>query len=68
MTSESGALLEIRNLKKHFRVGGGMFGAMTGKKDPAYWQVFEYACHETNYGLSNILSVARNLEKRGDSK
>ena len=33
MTSESGALLEIRNLKKHFRVGGGMFGSMTGKKE-----------------------------------
>jgi len=48
-------------------VGSWTF-AMTGKKDPAYWQVFEYACHETNYGLSNILSVARNLEKRGDSK
>ena len=33
MTSESGALLEIRNLKKHFQVGGGMFGSMTGKKE-----------------------------------
>ena len=33
MTSESGALLEIRNLKKHFPVGGGMFGSMTGKKE-----------------------------------
>ena len=33
MTSESGALLEIRNLKKHFRVGGGMFGSMMGKKE-----------------------------------
>ena len=32
MTSESGALLEIRNLKKHFPVGGGMFGGM-GKKE-----------------------------------
>ena len=33
MTSESGALLEIRNLKKHFPVGGGMFGSMMGKKE-----------------------------------
>lgn len=33
MTSESGALLEIRNLKKHFPVGGGMFGTMTRKKE-----------------------------------
>ena len=37
--------------------------AMTGKRDPAYWSVFEYACHETNYGLNNILSVTRNLGK-----
>jgi hypothetical protein len=26
-------------------------------------QVFEYACHEGNYGLSNILSAARAEEK-----
>ena len=32
MTSENGALLEIRNLKKHFQVGGGMFGSLAGKK------------------------------------
>ena len=36
---------------------------MTGKRDPTYWQIFEYACHEANYGLSNILSIQRNLEK-----
>ena len=37
--------------------------AVTGKRDPDYWQVFEYACHEGNYGMRNILSAARNLEK-----
>ena len=37
--------------------------AVTGKRDPDYWQVFEYACHEGNYGMTNILSAARNLEK-----
>jgi hypothetical protein len=26
-------------------------------------QVFEYACHEGNYGLRNILSAARAEEK-----
>ena len=36
---------------------------MTGKRDPTYWQIFEYACHEANYGLSNILSIQRNLEQ-----
>ena len=38
--------------------------AITGKRDPDYWQVFEYACHEGNYGMTNILSAARNLEKQ----
>ena len=27
--------------------------------------VFEYACHEGNYGLRNILSAARTQEKAG---
>ena len=26
--------------------------------------IYEFACHEGNYGLLNILSVARNLEKQ----
>jgi len=37
--------------------------AVTGKKDPNYWQIFEYACHEGNYGMSNMLSGARAEEK-----
>ena len=36
---------------------------VNGKQDPDYWQVFEYACHEGNYTMTNILSAARNLEK-----
>ena len=36
---------------------------LNGRHDPDYWQVFEYACHEGNYGMTNILSAARNLEK-----
>lgn len=28
-------------------------------------RLYEYACHEGNYGLQNILSVARALEKEG---
>jgi hypothetical protein len=30
---------------------------------PAEGQIFEYACHEGNYGLPNILSAARALER-----
>ena len=37
---------------------------VNGRQDPDYWQIFEYACHEGNYGMTNILSAARNLEKR----
>jgi hypothetical protein len=37
--------------------------AITGKKDPAYWQIFEYACHEGNYGMRNMLSASRAEEK-----
>jgi hypothetical protein len=37
--------------------------AVTGKKDPSYWQIFEYACHEGNYAMTNILSGARAEER-----
>jgi hypothetical protein len=36
--------------------------AMNLTKDPTQ-QIFEYACHEGNYGLRNILSAARAEEK-----
>jgi hypothetical protein len=29
-------------------------------------QVFEYACHEGNFGLRNILGAARAKEKQDD--
>lgn len=32
---------------------------VNAKNDPSYWQIFEYACHEANYGMFNILSGAR---------
>ncbi|MBS0363766.1 MAG: hypothetical protein JSR98_20530 [Proteobacteria bacterium] len=34
---------------------------------PAEGRLFEYACHEGNYGLPNILSAARRLEAEGAS-
>jgi hypothetical protein len=37
--------------------------AVTGKKDPSYWQILEYACHEGNYGMRNMLSASRAEEK-----
>jgi hypothetical protein len=37
------------------------------KKDQSQ-QPFEYACHEGNYGLRNILSAARSVDKEADGK
>jgi hypothetical protein len=39
---------------------------VTGKRDPSYWQIFEYACHEGNYGMFNILSGARAEERAAE--
>lgn len=33
-------------------------------KSPTEQVILEYACHEANYGMLNILSQARNLERR----
>jgi hypothetical protein len=32
-------------------------------RDDSY-QIFEYACHEGNRAIENVLSIARNAEKR----
>jgi hypothetical protein len=38
--------------------------AVTGRRDPSYWQIFEYACHEGNYGMRNMLSASRAEERK----
>jgi len=40
---------------------------LTGKRDASYWQIFEYACHEGNYGMFNILSGARAQERANEA-
>ena len=37
---------------------------VNARTDPNYWQIFEYACHEANYGMFNILSASRAEEAR----
>lgn len=37
---------------------------VNAKTDPSYWQIFEYACHEANYGMFNILSGERAAEAK----
>ena len=43
-------------------------GAWTGRfnfdKDDSQYELVEYACHEGNYGMTNILSAARAKEKQ----
>ena len=39
--------------------------AQTWRKDPGY-QIFEYACHEGNYGLRNILTGARAADEAAE--
>jgi len=36
------------------------------RRDPNY-KIFEYACHEGNHAMSNILSAARSADKAGNS-
>jgi hypothetical protein len=37
----------------------------TFDRDDDQYELVEYACHEGNYGMSNILSGARAREKAG---
>jgi len=41
--------------------------ALDMKARPDDAGVFEYACHEGNYGMSNMLSTARYLERQATS-
>jgi hypothetical protein len=38
--------------------------ALDMKARPDTAGVFEYACHEGNYGMRNMLATARELERR----
>jgi hypothetical protein len=42
--------------------------ALDLKSRPADAGVFEYACHEGNYGMSNMLSASRHLERTAGKK
>ena len=42
--------------------------ALDMKARPADAGVFEYACHEGNYGLRNMLSTSRYLERTGQAQ
>ena len=35
-------------------------------KDDAQYELVEYACHEGNYGMTNILSASRAREKAAE--
>jgi hypothetical protein len=42
-------------------------GMFRFEKDDAQYELVEYACHEGNYGMTNILSGARAKEKQARS-
>ncbi|MDE2906421.1 MAG: hypothetical protein OXQ28_10095, partial [Acidobacteriota bacterium] len=70
-------------LVERFRVGDDMLHYEVQVDDPRTWTrpwtvafpferdsdylFFEYACHEANYALANILSAVRAAERRGDT-
>ena len=37
---------------------------VNARADENYWQIFEYACHEANYGMFNMLSGSRAQEAK----
>ena len=37
---------------------------VNARTDENYWQIFEYACHEANYGMFNMLSGSRAQEAK----
>ena len=38
------------------------------KRDEAQYELVEYACHEGNYGMRNILSAARAKDQQAASE
>jgi hypothetical protein len=75
---EQGSTAKLRLVERFKPVGPGTIEWSVTLDDPSTWsrpwtyamnltkddgQVFEYACHEGNYGLMNILSAARALER-----
>jgi len=76
--SYRGATSNIKLTERYRRVGPQAVEMRLTVEDPATWtqpwtakvnmrpaegELYEYACHEGNYGLRNILEVARDEEK-----
>jgi len=77
-TSYRGSSPTLRVVERFSRVDADTLGYQLTLEDPSTWvspwtaaypmkpsegPVYEYACHEGNYGLANILEVARDEEK-----
>ena len=76
--SYQGANTNLRLIERFTRAGANLIDFRITVEDPTVWTapwtaafsmrtsegpLFEYACHEGNYGLRNILEVARDEEK-----
>jgi hypothetical protein len=82
-TRFQGSTDSLRVVERFTRVDADTIDYKFTVEDPATWtkpwtadipmmksdgRIFEYACHEGNYDLPNILSVARNLEAQAAQK
>jgi len=77
-TSYRGSTPNLKLVERFTRTDDGSLGFEVTVEDPDTWvqpwtarllmhpsegELYEYACHESNYGLRNILEVARDEEK-----
>jgi hypothetical protein len=77
-TNYRGAGRNLRLVERFTRLDADTIGFQVTVEDPTTWStpwtaafpmrpseglIYEYACHEGNYGLKNILEVARDEEK-----
>ena len=77
-----GASEHLRLIERFKRADAGTIDYQFTAEDPSTWtepwtaaiplnrtndQIYEYACHEGNYGMPNLLRSARAVDKRKDS-
>jgi hypothetical protein len=78
-----GATANLHVVERFRRVSADMILYQFTVEDPATWPkpwivelpmrplqepIYEFACHEANYGLANILKGARFVERQPDEK
>jgi hypothetical protein len=57
----------LKTLPRHVAAGGALTAFLTAAAVIAATPLYEYACHEGNYGLEQILSGARAGERAAEA-